>query len=837
MVETLIALKDKETGDSSMYARYSEKTKSYQRLDDHLKNVANKAMAYAKNFEFEDLAFMAGLLHDLGKCRPKWQDYFKKSLEKVKQNKMDHATAGAQFLEKIFIENNVLEVAQIIQASIMFHHGAGLPDNINLEGDSDFITRLNKDIKKTGFDSVKENISKEINEIINEKIISFQNKNLKEIVYKSFGENCKPRNKPKSEETNKQILFNQGLHLRNFSSCLIDADRTDSIEFEEGVSIEKKVFTDWAKLKLKLEKHLNKFSNEDVLGKIRTELSNECATLGKKEKGTYTCSALTGSGKTFASLRFALEQAEKHKMEHIFIIAPYTSILDQNAEEIRKVLEDENTKGQIVLECHSNLSTEKKDELYEATNYMFDIETWNAPIIITTMVQFLQSLFGAGTQNIRRMRNISNSVLIFDEIQTLPVKSTNLFRWALEYLVDVAKCSALLCTATQPSLHKIGKDIFHLNIDDEIVKNIDEQLEVLKRVEFIDKTNCGKGKVSVDVVVDYINKKIKDVKSFLAVVNTKAQAKELYEKLKEENKDTTVYHLSTNLCPAHRKYIIGKIKNDLKDNKKIICVSTRLIEAGVDLSFESCLRYMAGLDSIIQTAGRCNRNNELKDKNGKQILGTCAIFYLQDENISSLKELKLGQESMERVLRDNEKEIKDNKINLLKPCLIESYFQYYYGKIDRDTRALDYYLKDKDTTIIDLLSDNKIAFAEYERKNNTSWEYPFRQAFKTAWENFEVIADITVGVLVPYKKGKEIIRKLYALDSMDKKYFEKLKNLLNESQQYVVNVYINQISSLESQGMISELKQDTGIYILNEGNYDSRLGMAKGVGGFSLNCF
>lgn len=792
-----------------------------QSLEEHLFGTAKLAQIFGKPFGFASLARLSALLHDAGKACQNWQEYLRKSLEGKTQAKIDHSTAGAKLLSEM-AENKILAL-RAVQAAVMYHHGSGLPDMICLDGKSEFAERLKKELPEAEYAEIKANIDEKIKFQI-EKI--FQSEDWQTDGRNVFWENFKENGK-----ITKHSCFNQGLHFRNFASCLIDADRTNSVAFEANEKIntaDLDKIPAWASMLEKLENHLSKVAKTDKLGQIRSDVSARCANLGKGERGIFTCSAFTGSGKTFASLRFALEQAKKHKMKHIFIVAPYTSIIDQNADVIRSVLENENTRGQIVLECHSNLSAEKKSELKESEeNYARFEETWSSPVVITTFVQFLETLFGSGTKTIRRMHQLAESVLVFDEIQTLPIKATYLFNWALDYLVHCCGCSAMLCTATQPCLDKIGDDKskdYRLSFDAEVIGDVKAHFSSLERVRFVDKTDGGTKKNSVSEIFEYIKTQLDLCGSFLAVVNTKPQAKELYKLIKENKIADFAYHLSTNMCPAHRRAVISEMKKHLENGEKVVCVSTRLIEAGVDVSFGSTLRYLAGLDSIIQTAGRCNRNGELKDESGNSVLGTLAIFDAEDENLGSLEELKIGKECMERVLRDFRKEWGENNCRLIDQKVIEAFFNYYYAKFS--TSLLKYSVKGKESSLLDMLSNNPIGVAEYERINsNQGWrKMPYRQAFKTAWENFEVIADSTTGVIVPYGEN-DIAGRLAALERGDEDYSKKYSHLLREAQQFSVNVYSNQLFRLLKEKMIFEVLPDSGIYALYKDFYDSDLGL------------
>ncbi|MFA6857822.1 MAG: CRISPR-associated endonuclease Cas3'' [Treponema sp.] len=810
-------------------ARFRDQDGKEQLLENHLTETARLAASFGESFHFEQIAFLSGLIHDYGKYSSSWQQYLADSRDGKRQQKKDHATAGAQLIKNLFSDDTAL-LATALQAVIMYHHGSGLPDMIGFDGLSPFLERLGKygtqelsDIDKNVPESVRTRITAVVDELKKNPSQYFE---MPEQVYSGESEDIQK----------KHTAFDQGLHLRNFSSCLIDADRTDSAGFENNKRIdfdEPGKMPDWNQLLSRLEKTLASFSGEGELSKIRKTVSDGCAAYAEKGLGLYTLSAATGAGKTLASLRFALVQALKYHLHHIFIIAPYTSIIDQNAEVIRQVLEDEQTEGTVVLECHSNLSEKKKTALYDSADaYESAAETWEMPVIVTTMVQFLETLFGAGTQSIRRMHQLAGSVLVFDEIQTLPVKCTYLFNWGLEYLVDVCSCSALLCTATQPGLDRIGSCEYRLPLhpDSEVIQDVRTHFTSLKRVNIVDRTNGGVKKVTVDDIAAYVAEQMQSCKSFLAVVNTKPQAVELFELIKQCGCADVVYHLSTNMCPAHRKAVFSAIKDDLDKGTRIVCISTRLIEAGVDLSFDGALRYLAGLDSIVQTAGRCNRNGELRDTTRKPVCGTLAVFTVKDEKLGSLEELKTGQRVMGRVFREYHADESRYGNDIMNPALIESYFKYYYGAFP--TGDLKYAVNGKMTTILDLLSDNPAGVSEYRRINNLQDDDPvlspcFHQAFSTAWEHFEVIADMTIGVIVPYGKGKKLIGALSAIEKSDADFGTTYRKLLHEAQQYSVNVYRNQIEKLVDDGIILPVNSESDMYAVQNGFYDDDLGLVK----------
>jgi CRISPR-associated endonuclease/helicase Cas3 len=782
---------------------------------------------FAQKLNLSKLALLTDLVHDLGKNCTSWATYLEESHKFGKRDKKeDHGTAGGQYLYEIISKKSQSGselIAQLLAACVMYHHGKGLPDVIELDGTAQLCERLMKSKDETHEEETITNLNHTIKQkldviLTDDNFISETMEMLRNIV------------KSRIPQAGR---FNLGLTARFLSSCLIDGDRRSSALFDRNIPVRKEdavIKANWMELLERLEKHLNGFPSDGKLNKIRHDVSERCAEFAKRESGMYTLTAATGAGKTLASLRYALAHAEYTGKDHIFIIAPYTSILDQNADVIRSILDPEGKNGQLILEHHSNLGQGEKTE-----QFIDSSETWNVPIIITTMVQFLKTLFGAGTRKIRRMHQLANSVIIFDEIQTLPLSCTYLFTWAIKYFCQSANVSILLTTATQPGLDKLKSEYaLPLLADNEIIPNIATHFEDLKRVELVDGTTA-KGH-TLDAVAEFIESLNEN--SILIVVNTKSQAQILFQNLTSKHPDRYIVHLSTNMCPAHRRQDISQLKEELKDKyQKCICISTRLIEAGVDIDFNGAIRFLAGFDSLIQTAGRCNRNGNLKDSQGNFINGkTWIVNIVKDEEaISSLPELMRGQEIMERILREFHSEVEKYKNNLLHPDLIVRYFYYYYGQMPDS--LLKHKIKGMDETVLDLLSDN--SKSEFAYNSSAKQKYgenvkpltDFRQSFETAWKAFEVIAEDTVGVIVPFEDGKRIIGELFALPDI-----KCCAALLQEAQQYSINVYYNKINDFIKEGRIKKLllDNDLEIYILNEEYYDNNIGLTDKEGRMSF---
>ena len=515
-----------------------------------------------------------------------------------------------------------------------------------------------------------------------------------------------------------------GLLSRFLFSCLLDADRKDTADFEypENKALRPHgEYPDWDLLVLALEQRLAGFDDTSRVNKIRQTVSNACRQAGTREQGTFTLTVPTGGGKTLASLRFALEHARKHNLDRVLYVIPYTSIIDQNAREVRKLFNalSEEHNVELVLEHHSNLTPEE-----ETTTHRLMSENWDAPIVFTTSVQLLDALFKGGTRSARRMHALARTVVIFDEIQTLPVKTVHLFNHAINFLTRICGSSVVLCTATQPLLHKVdkAKGAVQLAPDSEIMPDVSTLFYDLKRVEVKDRQKTGGWKVND--VADLVQEELSQTGSVLTIVNTKQSARILFESCKSLG--DKVYHLSTGQCPQHRLELIDTIRTLAHPNSDtpVVCISTQLIEAGVDVDFGSVIRYTAGLDSIAQAAGRCNRSGK------RDGLGRVLIVNPAGENIDLLPEIAAGQEKALRVLDEYARDPQFFDNSLLSPRAIARFFDYYFFDRSRDMAYPVF--GDTDDTLLNMLSQNTKAITNHIRRTGKNPPGPLRQSFDTA---------------------------------------------------------------------------------------------------------
>ena len=506
-------------------------------------------------------------------------------------------------------------------------------------------------------------------------------------------------------------------------------------------------------------------------------------------------------------------------MDRVAYFIPFTSIIDQNADVVRGILEPSDSgieRGSVVLEHHSNVTPEVQTWKSKILS-----ENWDAPIIFTTNVQFLETLFGFGTRSARRMHQLANSVLIFDEIQTLPVNCVHLFNNAINFLVEHCNSTVVLCTATQPLLSEVdeSKGRLHVGDNSEIMPEVGKLFADLKRVEVIDRRKPGGWTHNEVACLALDEARPGNKANCLVIVNTKRSAREIYDICRvdlDSDAELPVHYLTTNLCAAHRREKLGEIRRRLDAGRPVVCISTQLIEAGVDIDFRVVVRHLAGLDSIAQAAGRCNRH-------GRPEPGRVYVVNPSDENIGLLNDIKRGRDDAARVLGEYEEEPSNFDRDLLSPKALQQFFRYYFFERRRDmSYSVPAESVGHDDTLLNLLSDNPYAVEEFKRCN--SYKAPnicLRQSFMAAAKAFKAINAPTRGVIVPYgEQGKNVINGLCAAFEPDKQF-----GLLREAQQYTVSVYPNELQRLRESGAVREVQEGTDILYVDARYYSQEIGL------------
>ena len=793
-----------------------------QALRNHLVNVAEKMEVAATPWGLGALAKLTGLLHDFSKSRSQWiegqkpfQVYIRDIIADAEtavrdRGKIDHSTGGAKFLWKRYgslNEEMKRKTINLIDLSVMSHHG-GLANFLSERGESDYVRRLQKEGVAT----------KEEEDYFFESVLS--STELDDLFHKAVAEveefqdrinKCCPS---KNRENRQKYWFYWGMVERLLFSWLVDADRLDSAEFEGNSSLTQNWDYDklWNLFSGKLEDKLHSFvlpvdGKARAIALERQKISDACQHFGTEKPGIYTLSVPTGSGKNFASMRFALAQAQKYHKKRIIVVIPYTSIIDQNAKEIRDVFQLDAA----VLEHHSNVLPKEDMSEEEREWRKLLTERWDTPVIFTTQVHFLETLFEGSCQSTRRLQALTGSIIIFDEIQTLPVKCTYMFNLAMNFLKHFAGVTAVLCTATQPRLDNMKMHC--IESDGEIMDDLKAVYEAFQRVKF---EYLKDTLHTAETLAPLLLKDAVESGSVLCIVNLTRQARDIYTAVKNlaansEDK-VEVIHLSTKMCPAHRMDKIKRMKEALAafhsgtSKRRLICISTQLIEAGVDVSFTTIYRALAGLDSLAQAAGRCNRHGEMES-------GLVKIFQMERENLDKLPDIQIGIKMAKDLLHDID--IQD----ILKPDNLDAYFMKYYD--DRGDLKKSYELPPRKHTMLDLISANDIGYqACGERdKIEISKYLSYRHAFWDAGNAFSVIDSETIGVIVPYEKGKDFIK---ALNGSVENPKELLK-LFKKVQPYTVNVFSYEVEQLQRMGAIFQTLQ--GPLALREKYYDSAIGL------------
>jgi CRISPR-associated endonuclease/helicase Cas3 len=694
---------------------------------------------------------LAGSWHDLGKYSLAFQKYirtasgYEANLVDATPGKVNHSSAGALYAEQ------QLGALGIPLAYLIAGHHAGLPDWSAADGAGN--AALENRLKE----GKKQGLLHQAIEVAPENLLKAQ----------------------RPAFTPDRIGRTEGLHLwiRLLFSCLTDADFLDTEAFMDGgKSKQRGTYPEIASLLPRFNHAMeqkSQLSKPSLVNQLRANVLQQCREKAVGAPGLYTLSVPTGGGKTLSSLAFALEHAIRHGKRRIIYAIPYTSIIEQTADVFRGIF------GNAVLEHHSNLDADK-----ETPQSRLASENWNAPLIVTTNVQLFESLFAARTNRCRKLHNIVNSVIILDEAQLLPPEFLQPILDVMHLLIEHYGVTFVLCTATQPALgtrqDSFGKTLLRGPGEAaEIVSGTEKLYAQLERVKVTlpqDWNTPG----SWDEIADRITR----YPSVLAIVNTRADCRELHRRMPRET-----IHLSALMCGEHRSYMISRIKQRLKDKQPLRVISTQLIEAGVDVDFPVVFRALAGLDSIAQAAGRCNREGKLEGK------GQVFVFIPPKQAPSGL--LRFGEDACKTILRDRPD-------NPLTPSLFKNYFAQYYSKVGQE--GLDKY------RIAELLTKDAAQC---------------RIQFRTAAEKFQLIEeDGSVSIIVPYSNPENPQRDSRPLIARLRKG-EMHRDLLRQLQRFAVTVHKHEFQSLLNAGDVEPLQE--GLWVLkNETAYSNDLGLLVG---------
>jgi len=688
-------------------------------LADHLQNTASLAACFAAKFNAEKWGEACGFAHDAGKGRQVWQDYLscksgygydEEAHLDNKTGKRPHAIHGAALAEKLFGKG----IGRILAYCIAGHH-AGLPDWSNAEGSGAAALQY--------------------------QIVNFRDKQdlAKEIV--GHLDTLNPERPPWQFADG----LDASLWIRMLYSCLVDADFLDTEAYMEPQKMQDRSgYLTPAELETIFDSYisfLEQSAEDSKINNIRNEVRRNCVEGAAGDQGIFTLTVPTGGGKTLSSLAFALKHAVKHNLDRVIYVIPYTSIIEQNAAVFKDILGEDQ-----VIEHHSNLVEEES-----TSQSRLAAENWDAPVIVTTTVQFFESLFAAKSSRCRKLHNIAKAVVVLDEAQLLPVEHLQPILDTLQLLVDRYSTSIVISTATQPAFNKrrYGGETFKgLKQSCELMKDdVGSIYEKLKRVEVKLPVDLNKHTEWTEIA-----ESLKEHDRVLCIVSDRKSCRELYALMPEDT-----YHLSALMCAQHRSEIIAAIKDRLEQDKTVRVISTQLVEAGVDIDFPVVYRSFAGLDSIAQASGRCNREGRLET-------GKMVVFNPPRKIPAGI--LRKASDASRNILATPAADPLDHQI-------YERFFSDLYWKANTLDRE----------NIIGLLTPD-----QEELGIN----------FRTAASRLSIIDDtMQKAVLVRYGESEKLLR---LLEKMGPERF-----LMRRLQRYSVNIYNHEFNAMLNEGRIQEL--------------------------------
>lgn len=673
-----------------------------QSIEAHLKGTGELAETFAAEFGAAANGKLCGLAHDIGK----YSDEFQLRLRGGK--KVDHATAGA-------IE--CFKIKAAFEAVCVIGHHSGLPnvghkDADTTESQTFFGRKLRAE--QGGIPDYRKNWNGHIA--------------LPQDYFRPSGRG-----------------FATAFYIRMLYSCLVDADYIDTETFMNG-DAGRGNYEPLSALCDKLTAYISKWNNPTrEIDILRQKILNSCIEKASAPRGIFSLTVPTGGGKTVASMAFALNHAAANSMKRIIYVIPYTSIIEQNAKVFRDILGQEN-----VVEHHSQVSHELSEDADELEyRSALATENWDAPVIVTTAVQFFESLYANRSSKCRKLHNIANSVIIFDEAQMIPSNNLRPCVAAIAELVRAYNATAVLCTATQPAIDEMLLEYSKKESVVELCPDVDGMFEKFRRTSFE-----KEGRLTTDELVS----RLESQQQVLCIVNTRKFAQEVYEALPSEGR----FHLSTLMCPVHRKQKLDEIRERLKSGKTCRVVSTSLIEAGVDVDFPRVFREMAGLDSILQAAGRCNRE-------GKRSAESSIVTVFESENKVN-KLIAVNRDAAEETVRDW---TQPNTTST-----IERYFKAY-----RDF----------------LRNDDKSGVIAASEKGISGCGLPFEWIAK----EFKLIDQNTFTVYISVGEGKELISRL--------REGERSRELYRKAGMYSVSIYENHFNALINAGAAEPFGDDAAI--------------------------
>jgi CRISPR-associated endonuclease/helicase Cas3 len=820
--------------------------KMEQTLESHLYATGNLAGKIGRQIGMASFMKLAGYLHDIGKADRLFQDYIR---GKIKQQ-VNHSSAGARVLDDFIhldpeltnLKHTRMKFAyfqELLTYIILAHHG--LYDLIPY-GSTEYNTYQRLRYDEDGDYHYIDDVMPFVN-IMDQKLNVREKETFVLLIKEAYQEFEAIYSKIRTMSTKNQNKYRKKEEKEYYISCLTrlclsilkEADIYDSANAfrneKQHLYTNDEIMGVWSEACERVEQMYHEYEsipNPSELNQTRNDLARSAKEAAiQNRNGIFKLELPTGAGKTKTSLRYALTNAICFMRQRIFYITAFLSVLEQNADDIRNILKMD----EVILEHHSNIVNDNSnvydnidaEEEYENQTYIKD--SWESPIVLTTMVQFCNTLFKGKASNLRRFSNLINAVIIIDEVQSLPLKVLSNFNLMMNFMKEVMHCNIVHCTATQPVLDSevMPHPVYYGNencVNDKIANLSTTSMQCFSRVDFYSLVGRNADIVlSKEELASYILEELKVFDSCLVVLNTKSAVLKVYDYLEATTSDIDIIYLTTNLCAAHRLQIISDLKRKLMQNRsenihrKIICISTQLIEAGVDVDFDIVFRSLAGIDSLVQCAGRCNREGKLCI-DGKKVRGKLFIIRFLEENISKITEIKSAVEAAEYAIRvANRGEVAiANRIaieNLQNP-----YFEKYYVS---NLSILSYPDIKRSSNMVEELGYNAPRRSEYALVNHAEAKPMMYQAFFTAAENFKLIEQATTGLIVHYN-NRELLQELE--EAMYQKDYNEVKILLQKLQRYTINVYL----SPKLEPFIYK-NEEFGVWFLLKEYYDDKKGI------------
>lgn len=679
---------------------------------------------------------LLGLWHDLGKFSPEWQAYLKAKVEADEgeiSGKEDHSTAGAQHADR-----KAPALGRLMAYLIAGHH-AGLPNGMDETGGC-----LEKRLVK-----VIRNVSAAPAEILHL---------TQEIPFPNFAQNGQA----------------MAFFMRMMFSCLVDADylATEAFMRPQAARARPDDLPTIQGLAEELDRRLGEFGTPKTeVNRRRAEILDACRAKAAAPPGLFSLTVPTGGGKTLSSLAFALHHARIHGLRRVIYVIPYTSIIEQNAKVFRDVFA--TLGAEVVLEHHSNLSAERA----EATTYKLAAENWDARLIVTTNVRFFEALHANRTSACRRLHRIARSVVVLDEAQCLPIEYMQTCLRSLEELTDHYGVTVVLCTATQPAIERRPDFKIGLRTPVEIIPNPKALYHAMRRVR-----TERLGRIENDAIAA----RLAGCPQVLCIVNTRRHARELAEMLPECGENV---HLSALMCPEHRAEKLQMVRSRLANGQPVRVVSTQLIEAGVDIDFPVVFRSIAGLDSIAQAAGRCDREG-LRTAQQGQPAGRLFVFSSPTPPPSG--QIRAAADCADQIFTVTQSDPLDLDT-------IEAYFRLHYWT---QSHAMD----------------TKNILKCWPNLGLKGAENLFQ--FKDCAERFKWIDDYTEPVIIPYgSTGRDLCEKLCKEFNPTEQ-----RRLARQLQRFIVNIPTIQHARLLATGII-QLYHETFPVLVSDVHYSERFGL------------